>query len=78
MKTAKVWVVDVRVLWLHSAAWIAGLIFVAEQANFAGLTPFVFEVAGSRVADAVRARAKRLRMEANCMIAVMGARKAWR
>lgn len=70
-KTAKVWVLDVLVLWLHSAAWIALLTFVAEQASFAGFAPLVFEVAGSRVADAVSAMAKRLRRVENCMLVIV-------
>lgn len=55
MKTAKVWVLDVRVLWEHSAAWIAFETFVAEQLNVVGQRPFEFDVAGSRVAVTVHA-----------------------
>lgn len=58
-------------LWLHSAAWIALLTFVAEQANFAGTAPLVFEVAGSRVADVVKAMVKSVRRVERCMIIVL-------
>lgn len=53
VKTAKVWVVLVRVLWLHSAAWMAVLVFAAEQFKVPGHFPLVFDVAGSRVAVTV-------------------------
>lgn len=67
-KTAKVWVLPVRVLWLHSAAWIALLTFVAAQPSSEGMEPFVFEVAGRRVAEVVRAIVRRVRRVGNCMV----------
>lgn len=73
MKTAKVCVVEVRVLWLHSAAWIALLVFAALQAGEAGREPFVFEVAGLRVAVArVVARARMRAAEREDFIVVVG------
>lgn len=62
LETANVWEPEVRVLWLHSAAWIAVLVLAGEQAGLAGREALVLEVAGLRVAVArvvVRARASR-------------------
>ena len=53
---------DVRVLWLHSAAWMALDVFAAEQLSVPGHLPLVLDVAGSRVAEAVvSAKAKQNR-----------------
>jgi hypothetical protein len=54
---AKVWVVEVRVLWLHSAAWMALLLAEGEQPGVVGKEPLLLEVAGWRVA-VVRVRVR--------------------
>jgi hypothetical protein len=36
LKIANVWVVEVRVLWLHSAAWMALLLAEGEQDGLVG------------------------------------------
>jgi hypothetical protein len=63
---AKVWVVEVRVLWLHSAAWMALLLAEGEQPGVEGKEPLLLEVAGWRVAVArVKVRAKGRRVARN-------------
>lgn len=56
---AKVWVPETRVLCEHSAAWMAVLVFSAEQPGLLGYLPLVLDEAGSRVAETVAATARR-------------------
>jgi hypothetical protein len=63
---AKVWVSWVRVLWLHSAAWMALLVAEREQPGLLGYDPLEFELAGRRVAvERLRVRASGRRVVRN-------------
>lgn len=60
VQTAKVWLLETRVLWEHSAAWMSSDDSSGEQDGRLGTMFLVLDVHGSRVAETTVAAARRV------------------